>query len=100
MIDGEKLEDRAFDKSLSIFDYISKDLDIPILTDVHNEEQCKIVSEVVDVIQIPAFLCRQTDLLVACAKNFNVINIRFSFLIVLLYKFRNQKYYNLRHYTA
>lgn len=66
----------GLDKSLSIFDYISKDLDIPILTDVHNEEQCKIVSEVVDVIQIPAFLCRQTDLLVTAAKTNKVVNVK------------------------
>jgi 2-dehydro-3-deoxyphosphooctonate aldolase (KDO 8-P synthase) len=66
----------GLDKSLSIFDYISKDLDVPILTDVHNEEQCKIVSEVVDVIQIPAFLCRQTDLLVAASKTNKVINVK------------------------
>lgn len=66
----------GLEKSLSIFDFISKDLDIPILTDVHNEEQCKIVSEVVDVIQIPAFLCRQTDLLVTAAKTNKVINVK------------------------
>ena len=66
----------GLEKSLSIFDFISKDLDIPILTDVHNVEQCKIVSEVVDIIQIPAFLCRQTDLLVAAAKTNKVINVK------------------------
>ncbi len=66
----------GLDKSLSIFEYIAKDLDLPILTDIHNEEQCKIVSKVVDVIQIPAFLCRQTDLLVAAAKTNKVINIK------------------------
>jgi len=66
----------GLDKSLSIFDYISKDLDVPILTDVHSEEQCKIVSKVVDVIQIPAFLCRQTDLLIAAAKTNKVINVK------------------------
>ena len=66
----------GLDKSLSIFDYISKDLDVPILTDVHNEEQCRIVSKVVDVIQIPAFLCRQTDLLVAAAKTNKVVNVK------------------------
>jgi 2-dehydro-3-deoxyphosphooctonate aldolase (KDO 8-P synthase) len=66
----------GLEKSLSIFDFISKDLDIPILTDVHNEEQCKIVSQVVDVIQIPAFLCRQTDLLIAAAKTNKVINVK------------------------
>jgi 2-dehydro-3-deoxyphosphooctonate aldolase (KDO 8-P synthase) len=66
----------GLDKSLSIFEYIAKDLDLPILTDVHTEEQCKVVSKVVDVIQIPAFLCRQTDLLVAAAKTKKVINIK------------------------
>ena len=66
----------GLDKSLSIFDYISKDLDVPILTDVHNEDQCKIVSDVVDIIQIPAFLCRQTDLLVAAAKTNKIVNIK------------------------
>jgi 2-dehydro-3-deoxyphosphooctonate aldolase (KDO 8-P synthase) len=66
----------GLDKSFSIFDYISKDLDVPILTDIHNEEQCKIVSDVVDIIQIPAFLCRQTDLLVAAAKTNKIVNIK------------------------
>ena len=66
----------GLDKSLSIFDYNSKDLDVPILTDIHNEEQCKIVSDVVDIIQIPAFLCRQTDLLVAAAKTNKIVNIK------------------------
>ena len=66
----------GLEKSLSIFEYIAKDLDLPILTDVHTEEQCKVVSKVVDVIQIPAFLCRQTDLLVAAAKTKKVINIK------------------------
>ncbi len=66
----------GLDKSLSIFDYISKDLDVPILTDIHNEEQCKIVSDVVDIIQIPAFLCRQTDLLVAAAKTNKIVNVK------------------------
>ena len=66
----------GLDKSLSIFEYIAKDLDVPTLTDVHNEEQCKIVSKIVDVIQIPAFLSRQTDLLVAAAKTNKVINVK------------------------
>jgi len=66
----------GLEKSLSIFEYIAKDLDVPTLTDVHNEEQCKIVSKIVDVIQIPAFLCRQTDLLVAAAKTNKVINVK------------------------
>jgi 2-dehydro-3-deoxyphosphooctonate aldolase (KDO 8-P synthase) len=50
--------------------------DIRITTDIHEASQALPLSDVVDVIQIPAFLCRQTDLLVECAKNFNVINIK------------------------
>ena len=49
---------------------------IKIVTDIHEPNQALPLSDVVDVIQIPAFLCRQTDLLVACAKNFNIINIK------------------------
>ena len=49
---------------------------IKIVTDIHEANQALPLSDVVDVIQIPAFLCRQTDLLVACAKNFNIINIK------------------------
>ena len=49
---------------------------IKIITDIHEANQALALSDVVDVIQIPAFLCRQTDLLVACAKNFNIINIK------------------------
>ena len=58
----------GLEKSLPVFDKIRNDLGIPVLTDVHTSEQCKIVSNHVDVLQIPAFLCRQTDLLVAAAK--------------------------------
>ena len=49
---------------------------VKIVTDIHEPSQALPLSDVVDVIQIPAFLCRQTDLLVACAKNFNIINIK------------------------
>ncbi len=66
----------GLDKSLPVFDKIKKELNIPVLTDVHNEEQCSIVSKHVDVIQIPAFLCRQTDLLVAAAKTKKIINVK------------------------
>ena len=66
----------GLEKSLSIFDKIKKDLDIPVLTDVHTVEQCQIVSKHVDVLQIPAFLCRQTDLLIAAAKTGKVINVK------------------------
>ena len=63
-------------KSLPIFDKIRKEVGVPILTDVHTAEQCSIVAEHVDVLQIPAFLCRQTDLLIAAAKTGKIINVK------------------------
>jgi len=66
----------GLEKSLPVFDKIRKDLKIPVLTDVHTIEQCEIVSKHVDVLQIPAFLCRQTDLLVAAAKTGKIINVK------------------------
>ena len=66
----------GLDKSLPVFDKIKKELKIPILTDVHNSEQCSILAEHVDILQIPAFLCRQTDLLIAAAKTNKIINVK------------------------
>ena len=66
----------GLEQSLPIFDKIKKEVRVPILTDVHNSEQCSIVSQHVDVLQIPAFLCRQTDLLIAAAKTKKIINVK------------------------
>ena len=66
----------GLEKSLPVFDKIRKDLGIPVLTDVHTAEQCTIVSKHADVLQIPAFLCRQTDLLVAAAKTGKVVIVK------------------------
>lgn len=66
----------GLEKSLEVFDEIREKLGLLTLTDIHNEEQCQIVAPHVDVMQIPAFLCRQTDLLVAAAKTDKVINIK------------------------
>ncbi len=66
----------GIDKSLPVFDKIRKNLGIPILTDVHTIDQCEILSRHVDVLQIPAFLCRQTDLLIAAAKTGKIINVK------------------------
>ena len=63
-------------KALPIFEEIRNQLDIPCVTDVHTAEQAKEVGQVVDVLQIPAFLCRQTDLLVAAAKTGKVLNVK------------------------
>ena len=61
---------------MPVFDKIKKEVGIPVLTDIHSIEQCDVVSKHVDVLQIPAFLCRQTDLLVAAAKTGKVINVK------------------------
>tara|TARA_A100001015_G_scaffold281191_1_gene344215 strand:- start:202 stop:1026 length:825 start_codon:yes stop_codon:yes gene_type:complete len=66
----------GLEKSLPIFDKIKKEIGVPVLTDIHSSEQCSIVSDHVDVLQIPAFLCRQTDLLIAAAKTGKIINVK------------------------
>ena len=66
----------GLDKSLKIFDEIRDTLKIPILTDIHTSEHCEVIKNSVDIIQIPAFLCRQTDLLQSAARTNLVINIK------------------------
>ena len=66
----------GLDESLKIFDEIKKNYDCPILTDIHNEKQCTEISDYVDIIQIPAFLSRQTDLLITASKTNKIINVK------------------------
>ena len=66
----------GIDKGLQILSDIREHFDVPVITDIHTEDQCSVVGAVVDVLQIPAFLCRQTDLLIAAAKTGKVINIK------------------------
>lgn len=66
----------GIDDGLRILEEVKNQLDIPVLTDVHAEHQCKQVAEVVDVLQIPAFLCRQTDLLKSAAETGKVIKVK------------------------
>src|SRR6476646_460218 len=66
----------GLEQALSIFSEIRDKLKMPVLTDVHDTEQCERVAPVVDILQIPAFLCRQTDLLVAAAKTGRVVNVK------------------------
>ncbi len=66
----------GLEKSLEVFQEIKDTVGCPVLTDVHTEAQCSQVAEVVDVLQIPAFLCRQTDLLVAAGKTGKPINVK------------------------
>ncbi len=66
----------GLDKALEIFADLKKDFGFPVVTDIHTEEQCAIVAKTVDMLQIPAFLSRQPDLLVAAAKTGRVINVK------------------------
>ena len=66
----------GLDASLPIFDDIRSELGLPVLTDVHTEEQCALVAPHVDILQIPAFLSRQTDLLIAAAATGKVVNVK------------------------
>lgn len=66
----------GMEKGLSILDKIKKELNVPIVTDIHEPYQAEIAAKVADIIQIPAFLCRQTDLLIAAAKTNKIINIK------------------------
>lgn len=66
----------GLEAALPVFDDLRKEFGLPVLTDIHTEEQCAIVAPHVDVLQIPAFLSRQTDLLVAAAKTGKVVNVK------------------------
>ncbi|WP_114008805.1 3-deoxy-8-phosphooctulonate synthase [Cohaesibacter intestini] len=66
----------GLEKALPIFAEIKEKYGLPVVTDIHEADQCQSVAEVVDILQIPAFLCRQTDLLVSAAKTGAVINVK------------------------
>ena len=66
----------GLDKALSIFGDIRATTGLPVLTDVHSAEQCATAAEAVDVLQIPAFLCRQTDLLLAAGRTGKAVNVK------------------------
>ena len=73
---GASFRGLGIDKGLSILSEVKEKADLPILTDVHEPEQCAVVAEVADVLQIPAFLCRQTDLVVAAAETGRALNVK------------------------
>ena len=66
----------GLEKSLEIFSDLRAEFGLPMLTDIHTAEQCAIVANHVDALQIPAFLCRQTDLLIAAAETGKVVNVK------------------------
>ena len=66
----------GLEKAMEVFADLKKDFGFPVLTDIHTEEQCAVVAKTVDILQIPAFLSRQTDLLVAAARTGRTINVK------------------------
>ena len=66
----------GLDGAMSIFDDLRREFGLPVVTDIHTQEQCAQVAPHVDILQIPAFLCRQTDLLIAAANTGKVVNIK------------------------
>ena len=66
----------GLEKAMEVFADLKKEYGFPVLSDIHTEEQCAIVAKTVDILQIPAFLSRQTDLLVAAAKTGRVVNVK------------------------
>jgi len=66
----------GLDAAMPVFDDVRREFGLPILTDVHTEEQCGLVAPHVDILQIPAFLSRQTDLLIAAAKTGKIVNVK------------------------
>ncbi len=73
---GDSARGIGLDRALSIFADVKAATGLPVLTDVHDAAQCATVAEVVDVLQIPAFLCRQTDLLLAAAATGRAVNVK------------------------
>jgi len=73
---GSAARGLGLEAALPIFAEIRDTLNVPVLTDVHAAEQCARVAQAVDVLQIPAFLCRQTDLLIAAAKTGRAVNVK------------------------
>ncbi len=66
----------GLEEGLAILDHVKKETELPVLTDIHDASQAQTVAEVVDILQIPAFLCRQTDLLIAAAETGKTINVK------------------------
>ena len=66
----------GIEEGLRILEEVKQQIACPVLTDVHTSEQCKVVSKTVDILQIPAFLCRQTDLLISAGKSGAIVNIK------------------------
>ncbi len=73
---GASFRGPGIGEGLAILDAVKKRLGVPVLTDIHEREQAEVAAEVVDILQVPAFLARQTDLLQACGRTGRVVNIK------------------------
>ncbi|HXF09433.1 MAG TPA: 3-deoxy-8-phosphooctulonate synthase [Desulfuromonadaceae bacterium] len=73
---GKSFRGIGLETGLEILAKVRRELDLPVLTDIHNESHAAVVGEVVDILQIPAFLCRQTDLIEAAAATGQIVNIK------------------------
>lgn len=73
---GTTFRSIGFEEALKLLERVRKEFEVPVLTDVHESDQVEAVAKVVDVLQIPAFLCRQTDLLIAAGKTGKAVNIK------------------------
>lgn len=72
----ESFRGPGLDEGLRVLEKVKKELGLPVISDVHTPEQCRAAADVLDMLQIPAFLCRQTDLLVAAAETGKVVNVK------------------------
>lgn len=73
---GKSFRGPGLERGLAIFEAVKRETGLPCLTDVHETSQAEPAGRVVDVIQVPAFLCRQTDLVIACAKHAKAVNVK------------------------
>lgn len=73
---GRSFRGPGIDEGLDVLAKVRREIGVPVLTDIHTEEQVKAAAEVVDALQIPAFLCRQTDLLLAAVRTGKIVNVK------------------------
>ena len=73
---GESFRGPGIGQGLAVLDRVKRELGVPVLTDIHEREQASVAAEVCDILQVPAFLARQTDLLTACGKTGRIVNVK------------------------
>jgi 2-dehydro-3-deoxyphosphooctonate aldolase (KDO 8-P synthase) len=73
---GESFRGPGIGQGLAVLERVKRELGVPVLTDIHEREQAGVAAEVCDILQVPAFLARQTDLLTACGKTGRIVNVK------------------------